>query len=157
MGACVAKTSHSCGTRQGVQVYERDDGTVDGFCWSCREYVRHPYDQERKIADLPKADRTSLTEAEVAEKLEEIGQYPVVDLKDRRLRADALDHFGIKIGLSEQDGKTPAFHYYPYYADGELVSYKVRMITPAGEPKRMWTVGPHSKVDLFGWPEAIAT
>ncbi len=153
MGTCIAKTGHTCGTIQGLQVYETERGGVDGYCWSCDTYVPNPYGEPLTPDDIPKAERTGLTEEEIAEKLEEIGTYPVVDLLDRRLRADSLDHFGVKIGLSEQDGHTPTFHYYPYYRDGTLVSYKARLI----EGKKLWSIGDQREVDLFGWPEAVAT
>lgn len=152
MGTCLTKTSHSCGTSDGLQVYEREDGSVDGFCYSCHTYVRHPYGEERQLTDLPKK-KLGLSKAEIASRIEEISALGAMDLRDRRLRKDCLDQFGIKIGLSEEDGRTPAFHHYPYTKDGELVSYKTRLI----EGKRMWSVGNQTDVDLFGWEQAIAT
>lgn len=152
MGICLVKTSHSCGTREGLQVYEREDGSVDGFCWSCHTYVRNPYGEERKLEDLPKK-KLGLTRKEITERISEIDKLSAMDLRDRRLRKDCLDQFGIKIGLSEEDGKTPAFHHYPYTKDGEVVAYKTRLV----ENKRMWSVGNQSDVDLFGWEQAIAT
>lgn len=152
MGQCLDKTAHSCGTSNGLQVFEREDGTVDGYCFPCNTYVRHPYDAERKATELPKKKR-GLSKEEVSAKLEEISALGCMDLRERRLRKDALEQYGIKIGLSEEDGKTPAFHHYPYTKDGQLVSYKTRLI----KGKRMWSVGDQSDVDLFGWEQAIAT
>lgn len=152
MGVCLTKIGHSCGSSNGLQVFEREDGTVDGYCYSCDTYVRHPYEKEKLVTDLPKK-RLGLSKEEVAERMEEISKLSAMDLRERRLRKDALDQFGIKIGLSEEDGKTPAFHHYPYTKDGELVAYKTRLI----ENKRMWSVGNQSDVDLFGWEQAIAT
>lgn len=150
MGVCLTKLPHSCLTKSGLQVYEKEDGTVDGYCWSCKTYVPHPYGQPRRADDIPKRERIGKTKEEIEEELAEIVDYPVVDLIDRRLRAAELDHFGIKIGLSEEDGKTPKFHYYPYTLDGALVGYKVRLI----ENKRMWSLGEQSNVDMFGWEQA---
>lgn len=62
-----------------------------------------------------------------------------------------MEYFGVKIGVSEVDGETPSLHYYPYYREGALVGYKVRLI----ENKRMWSVGDQKDVDLFGWQQAI--
>ena len=150
---CLDKISHSCGTRGGLQVFEREDGSVDGYCFSCDTYVRHPYGgEEKRLSDLPKK-RLGMTKAEVKGKMKEIASLSTIDLRDRRLRKDALEQFGIKIGLSEEDGKTPAFHHYPYTLDGKLVAYKTRLI----EGKRMWSVGDQSDVDLFGWEQAVAT
>lgn len=152
MGACLDKIPHSCGSGNGLQVFEREDGSVDGYCFACDTYERNPYGAERKAEDLPKR-KLGLSKEEVAERIEEISSLTAMDLRDRKLRKDCLDQFGIKIGLSEEDGKTPAFHHYPYTKDGELVAYKTRLI----ENKRMWSVGNQSDVDLFGWEQAIAT
>jgi len=152
MGQCVDKISHSCGSSNGLQVFEGENGKLNGFCFACDTYVNNPYGAERTIEDLPKK-RLGLSKEEIAERMSEIGKLGAMDLRDRRLRKDCLDQFGIKIGLSEEDGKTPAFHHYPYTKDGELVAYKTRLI----ENKRMWSVGNQSDVDLFGWEQAIAT
>ena len=54
MGQCIEKLPHSCGTRNGLQVFSRDDdGTVDGYCFSCFTYVRHPYGEPRNTDTLP--------------------------------------------------------------------------------------------------------
>lgn len=153
MGQCLLKLPHNCGSRAGLQVFEKEDGTVDGWCFSCKTYVQHPFGEERRVDDIPKKDRIGRTKEEIEQEIAEVKHYPVVDLVDRRLRAADLDFYSIKIGLSEEDGKTPKFHYYPYYKDGELVAYKVRLI----ENKRMWTIGDQSDVDLFGWEQAKAS
>lgn len=153
MGQCVAKMEHEgCvnGSKNSLQVFEQENGKLDGFCYSCKSYVADPLGEGKSLDDIPKKERYKQSPEEIAAKIEEIGTYPVVDLRDRKLRANALDYYGIKIGLSEQDGKTPAFHYYPYTIDGELSSYKCRLI----EGKKMWSVGDQTKVDLFGWEKA---
>lgn len=152
MSVCLDKIAHSCGSSGGLQVFEREDGSVDGYCFACDSYVRHPYGKERDVSDLPKK-KLGLTKEEVAARISEIDKLGAMDLRDRRLRKDALDQFGIKIGLSEEDGKTVAFHHYPYTLDGVFKSYKTRLV----EGKRMWSVGDQSNVDLFGWEQAIAT
>lgn len=67
------------------------------------------------------------------------------------MKKEYLEHFGIKIGLSEQDGETPVSHHYPYYRDGELVGFKNRIIAD----KRMWSSGDLKDAELFGWKKAI--
>jgi len=32
-GKCIEKLPHSCGTRDGLQVFEKEDGTYDGYCY----------------------------------------------------------------------------------------------------------------------------
>lgn len=74
-----------------------------------------------------------------------------MDLPERKLKKESLDFFGVKIGVSEQDGTTPTTHYYPYFKDGQLMGYKVRLI----KDKRMWAIGTTKGVNLFGWDRAI--
>lgn len=150
MGQTLVKIGHECGTRDGLQVFEREDGGVDGYCYSCKTYVRHPFGDERNVKDIPVKQRIKKTREEIQAEIKEIADYGVVDLVDRRLRKDVLELYGIKIGVSEEDGKTPKFHYYPYYKNGELRAYKVRFV----ENKRMWTIGDQTDVDLFGWEVA---
>jgi twinkle protein len=107
----------------------------------------------KTIADIPKKQRLRKSKEEIEAELEEIDECIAIDLPDRRLRATALDHFGIKIGLTDGPDKPPTFHYYPYTDGGELRAYKVRHI----ETKRMWSVGDQKEVDLFGWDQAIKT
>lgn len=151
MSQCLCKLPHSCGSRHGLQVFEKEDGTVDGYCFSCDTYVRHPFGDEKKVEDIPKKQRTGKTKEEMEEKIQFIHGLGCVDLVDRRLRKENLEYYGIKIGFSEEDGKTPAFHHYPYTSDGEFKAYKTRLI----ENKRMWSEGDQTDVDLFGWEQAI--
>ena len=150
MGQCLAKLPHSCGTRHGLQVFERDDGTVDGYCFSCSTWVRHPFGDERDVSSLPKPKVK--TPEEIQAEIAEIQSLPTVDVPSKRLRAETLDEYGVKVGLSEVDGKTPAVLYYPYTKNGELVGYKVKIL----ENKRIWSIGETKGADLFGWEQAIS-
>lgn len=150
MGECIEKLPHSCGTRDGLQVFESDDGSYNGWCYSCRSYVDDPYKNKPK-GYKPASFRKSAEE--IAQEMSEIGDCPTVDLPERRLRAESLEYFGVKIGLSEEDGTTPVTHHYPYTKDGKLVAYKNRVI----EGKKMWSTGSQKDVDLFGWEKAAST
>ena len=150
----MTKLPHECGSRSGLQVFaDEDTGELTGFCFSCSTYVHDPMGKGKTINDIPEKQRLGKTKEEIEEEMETIANCKAIDLPDRKLRASILNYYGIKIGMSEQDGKTPMFHFYPYYKDGELVAYKVRHI----ETKNMWTVGNQRDVDLFGWQQAIAT
>lgn len=151
MGQCIAKLPHSCGSRKGLQVFEDDDGSVNGYCYSCEEFVKDPYGKPTMARDIPVKERVGKTKEEVEQEMEDVKSYPVVDLRDRRLRAEVLDYYGIKIGLSESDGKTPRLAYFPYYNGGDLVAYKCKLF----EGKRFWSLGDQSEVDLFGWQQAV--
>ncbi len=53
MGQCVEKLPHSCGTRQGLQTFEQEDGKLTGYCFSCNTFVPNPYGEEKTIDDIP--------------------------------------------------------------------------------------------------------
>ena len=150
-GVCIDKLPHSCGSRQGLQVFQQDDGSIDGFCFNCRRVVKDPYGDKPEGWEPPKPDPNR--EQHLKDEIAEIQTYPVMDIRERRLRKDVLEHFGVKIGLSEQDGKTPSVVYLPFTEKGEIVRYKARIL---GE-KKMWNISVSKDVDLFGWEQAIAS
>lgn len=153
MSTCVKKLPHSCGSRDALQVFADEEGKLSGFCFSCGTYVHDPLGQGKTLDDIPKKERLGKTKEEIEAEIAEIEECESVALPERRLPKKALSYFGIKVGLSQQDGETPTYHFYPYKKDGKLSSYKVRHI----ETKKMWIVGDHKDVDLFGWDKAIAT
>lgn len=136
MGQCLIKLPHSCGTRDALQCFEEEDGSITGYCFSCKTRVSDPLNGKR-ADDIPQAQRLRKTKEEIAGEIEEISGYDTIDLPDRRLRKDILEAYGVKVGVSEQDGKTPAFQYFPYYKGDELTSYKVKLL----EGKKFWSVG----------------
>ena len=151
MSECVEKMPHECGSRQGLQVFEKEDGTYDGYCFNCRTYVHDPY-KDKPVGYIPPPS-FSKTPEQVKEELTEIAEFPTVDLPERKLKKEYLDYFEIKIGLSESDGVTPASHHYPYRQQGVITAYKNRII----ENKNMWSTGDQKDVDLFGWDQAASS
>lgn len=149
-GECIARRPHSkCGSKDNVQVFLNEDGSVSGYCFGCHTYIPDPLDG----GEPPKSTRIKKTKEQIEEELREIGDLKSLDLDERNLKAAALEHFGIKVGYSEEDGKTPSFVHFPYTKDGEVVRYKTRIL---GE-KKMWSVGLTNEVDLFGWEQAVAS
>lgn len=147
-GKCVEKLPHSCGSRRGLQVFQKEDGSYDGFCFSCGTAVADPYKDKPegyKPAYKPKTDE------EIQEEINEVMEFQTVALKDRGLHKESIEHFGIKIGLSEVDGVTPTSHFYPYYKGDELKGFKCRVI----EGKKFFSIGSVKDVDLFGWHQAV--
>lgn len=150
MSQCVEKLPHEkCGSRDGLQVFVDNEDRYTGHCFACDTYVPAPYGDE---ADPPKP-KAKKTQEEIQAELDEVATYPTVHLPDRKLSAETLEHFGVKIGLSEQDGSTPVFRYYPYTSKGKTQAYKVKLPTPDG--KRMWSIGSMQGVNLFGWEQAV--
>lgn len=151
MSQCVEKMPHDCGSRKGLQVFEKDDGTYDGFCFSCRTYVHDPYKDKPAGYVPPPVFRKS--PEQIAEEIVEIESYPTVDLPERKLKEEYLDYFGVKIGLNEADGVTPVSHHYPYSREAYITAYKNHII----ESKSMWSTGDQKEVDLFGWDQAVTS
>lgn len=147
-GICVEKIEHSCGSSDGLQVFE-EDGAYSGYCFVCHTYVPRPY------GDAPAKGKTRVTKSpeEIKAELAAISSYPILPNKDRGLREDALEYFGIRTALSEADGVSPVALYYPYYKDDQLVSYKIRLLAE----KKFWNVGELKGADMFGWTQALAT
>ena len=146
---CIEKLEHSCGTKDGLQVFENGN-KYDAWCFSCSTYVPDPYGDRPDDFKPAKLERT---QADIDIQLAEISTLPTVPLPDRQLEQFALEYFGVKIGLSETDGVTPVLHYYPYQRAGRTVGYKARII----ENKLMWVTGSLKDVDLFGWDKALGT
>lgn len=151
MSKCLMKMPHSCGTKDGLQVFEDDNGDINGFCFSCNTFVRHPMGEGAKAGDIPAEKRIGKTKEEIARAIQEIGEYATVDLPERRLRASSLNKYGVTIAVSEADGVTPVAVYFPYTKDGELIGWKARLLYE----KRMWAVGTTKEADLFGWEQAV--
>ena len=148
-GNCLEKLPHSCGTTDGLQVFAKPDGEVDGYCFACHEYVENPYGEVRSADSFPQPNVKS--EEEIKNEIEEISNLSTFDVKVKKLRKDTLEHFGIKVALSEEDGKTPTMMCYPYYKEGNLVGYKLKVLSN----KRMWAVGSLKDAEPFGWDLAI--
>lgn len=148
-GKCVARAAcPSCGSSRGVQIFEQVDGTKDGFCFPCKTV----YGTERVdgLDIVEYISSSTKTPEEVQEHIEEVSGYQTFGIESRKLKQEYLDYFGIKMGLSERDGKTVTEYYYPYGVGDKITGYKVRL---AAE-KRMWSIGKCQDVDLFGWDKA---
>lgn len=152
IGRCIDKIPHTCGTRKGLQVFEQDDGSVDGYCYACNTYVADPYhdkpDGYRPPVPLERSPE------EIQRELRAISRYPTTALRERLLTKEALEYYGIVMGMDEERGEQPVTAFLPYYNDDEeLVAFKVR---PLNE-KKMWATGDFKNPNLFGWKQAVAT
>lgn len=150
MGTCVDKIAHSCGTVKGLQVFVQDDGTVDGWCYSCGTLVKDPYGDGRSAKDVPKPVVKS--PQEIRQEMEEILTCPVLEMTKRKLNTETFDYFRVRQGLDERDGKTPNLVYFPYTINGRLSGFKVKTLN--FKKNKMWSVGDLGDVELFGWVQA---
>ena len=147
MSQCVEKLPHSCGSSDGLQVWQQDDGTYDGWCFRCGSIVDDPY------GDKPPPPRPIKTDAEKAAEVQEVmREYSTLALPSRKLRKESLEYFGVKVAVSQEDGLTPAGVYFPYGKDGKLSALKFRSLT---DKRKMFCQGKFKGVDMFGWGRAI--
>lgn len=149
MGKSIEKLRHSCGSH-ALQVFLQDDGKYDAYCFACGKHEPDPY------GDKPPGYHPVIklkSPEEIQAEIDEIGEYATVDLPDRKIRKESLDYFGVKVGVSEEDGVTPYSVYFPYYKNGNIKGYKARILNP----KKMWAVGSTKDADLFGWEQALKT
>jgi len=130
-----------CGSSDGLAVYKKEDGTIDGYCWPCDTYVRHPYGDNMDKSDIggSKEDYTSY------EKVEDINRYQTKALDSRGISLDAATKYGVKVGLNPTNGEIES-HFYPYVKDGVVSGYKKRKL----EDKSFHSVGDIKKSTLFG-------
>lgn len=149
MGVCIDKLPHSCGTKHGLQVFATDTGDVNGFCFACNSFVSNPYGKPTKVNDVKFPEKK--TDEQVLEELSEVSSFKILDLPSRKLRAKNLDKFGVKVSLSEEDGKTPTATYFPMFVSGELSGYYVKTLT---KPSYQWSIGNVRKAEPFGWQQA---
>lgn len=110
-----------------------------------------------KITDSNKADlesarkvRRELTPEELEQILSEAAELPFKALTSRGIRLDIAERFGVRVGLSCQDGETVVSHFYPKTKQGLITGYKVRNL----DPKFFYAIGDGSQCELFGINQA---
>ena len=151
MSVCVEKISHSCGSSDGLQVFEQD-GNYTGYCFVCQTYIEDPY-QDKEPGYVPSAPKEKTPE-QIARELQSISEWQTLDLPDRCLRKESLEYFGVKVGVSETDGTTPFMVALPYHDENSLISVKMKTI---GHKDKTFIIGDHKAALPFGWHQAIAT
>ena len=85
----------------------------------------------------------------------EITDLPILPISDRKLSLNTCKKLGIRTALSQEDGKTPIAHYFPYYNihTGKLQWYKKRDLTLPKNHKYHFSVVGEGKAEnsmLFG-------
>lgn len=150
MSQCIEKVEcPKCGANAN-QIFQNEDNTYTAFCFACSRFDNDPY-KDKPANYKPVAVKKSREQIEA--EIQEVMEYQTLALPDRKLKKESLAFYGVKIGVSQEDGETPVSHHYPYYnREGELVGFKNRII----EGKRMFSIGDLKGDFLFGWPQAVA-
>lgn len=150
-GVIIGRMPHSCGSRAGLNLYQQDNGNVDGFCFSCKTYVPDPL-EGNKIENVA-INKNIKTDEEMQQELDEIATYPIEGLPDRKIGKGTMEYFKCRVALDQERREKVEMHFYPYQGIKGGGGYKVRMV----EGKRIWSVGNVKDVYPFGWEQALAT
>lgn len=153
-GSCIKKLYHmhpACTSQnKSLQVFLNEDASYSGYCFSCKKVVPNP------LGEISEEDAEAIknikpkTPEEIAQEIQEIRDCGKVDFTHRGMNADVWNHYGVRLGYSEHDGKTPAYICFPRTKDRKLVSFKVKCL----DKKVMWNVGDNTNIDLYGWERA---
>lgn len=74
------------------------------------------------------------------EKLEDVLKYPFVEAKDRGIRKEVCERFGVRAAVSQKDGSTVEAYYFPSYNQkGKIVGFMKQDITKSKEEAGHWT------------------
>jgi KaiC/GvpD/RAD55 family RecA-like ATPase len=74
------------------------------------------------------------------ERLEDVKKYPTFDAIDRGIRKATLERFGVKVAVSEKDGRTPEAFYFPSFNQkGKVVGYTKQDVTKGKDEKGHWS------------------
>lgn len=130
-------------------MFLQDDGTYDGFCYSCHTFVKHPYADKEEGYEPPKP--VVKTPEQIEKELKYFQTLPIEDDKVRRITKETLEYFGVRLGFDQETASTVHAHYYPYEESGQVKSFKVKIL----ENGKIFTVGDFANCEPFGWRQAL--
>lgn len=136
----------TCGREQALNMWE-EDGERTGYCFhdDCKTYYN-----TKALSEIPESD-VPYVEKEPQD-ITWISSLQSRDNPERGLMRGAYSHFGVKHGVSTQDGRTITDTYYPLRDSSHVVTgYKVRL----HNPKKFYALGTVRKALPFGWKEAL--
>lgn len=114
-----------------------------GFCNRCRH---HEVFEEGYV--IP--ERKEKTPEDIQAELEEILEFPIKALTTRRISRETAAWYGVRVGLSMENGSEVMEHYYPRTREKELCAYNVRNL----DPKAFFYRGsPRGGTDPFGYTQ----
>ena len=107
MSRCIAKAAClSCDSSDAVQIFEQADGKRDAFCYACDKKYNN-VEGLTIVEEEPKKEWVNRIT------VEDVLSFPSLDLKDRGIRKDTLDYFGVKVGLNGANREQIDNHFYP--------------------------------------------
>ena len=84
-------------------------------------------------------ERNEVQKITPKETVKEVLTYPFVEAKDRGIRKEVCERFGVRAALSEKDGKTVEAYYFPSYNQkGQITGFMKQDITKGKEEDGHW-------------------
>lgn len=114
----------------------------NGFCNRCGH--KHFKDKD---GDIKPTERPMKSPEEIQADLDRVKEYQIKGLEKRAISEATCKSMGIRVGVSEANGKDIIEHYYPYTSGKGLSGYNVRVV----DPKGFYGVGSRRDVDPFNW------
>lgn len=114
-----------------------------GFCNRCR----HHEVLEAGFEPPPRRERTP---EDIQAELDEIVEYPTKALTTRKISRTTAEWYGVRVGVSMENGEDVIEHYYPRTRERQLAAYNVRILDPKGFYYRG---SPKGGTDPFGYDQ----
>ena len=130
-----------CGGSDSLALYQKEDGEVDGFCFSCKQY--HFPEDVQEYSHITQ-ERVTKHDMITQEELEEVQSKNICGWKERRITKSTCEKYGV---YTEGDSENPIKRFYPITVDNILKGYKIRFC----ETKDFGKVGyGKANSDMFG-------
>ena len=128
-----------CSSSDALQI----DHEGKGYCFSCST----PFSAKEIEQGMPIApQRKKIYDSPSYPSLKEIQDYPIVELKDRKISQAAAEFFGVRTSFNQENGE-PEYRYYPFTKDGHVVAYKRKNVN---DKKDQLFIGDAKGIELFG-------
>lgn len=161
-----------CRSSDAFTIYKTEEGSHNGYCYSCNGYSKDPYGDMETASNLRTsgttqgvthaitpvvskslpiskaiASSTILSASPTRSMLVEVEgglTHPIRSLPDRMISYATCEYFNVRVGVSSTDGETPIYTLFPRYRDCELVGWKTK------DKNKTYVSTGGSDIDLFG-------
>ncbi|MCS5736870.1 hypothetical protein, partial [Herbiconiux daphne] len=128
-------------TGDHLVLFRNKEGEQWGKCGRCGHYEIF---EKGKLPEI--REKKELTDEELASVLAEVGELPQKDLTQRLIPKTVAERYGVRVGLSCEDGATPVSYFFPREREGEIQGYEVKVL----DRKYFYYVGRVKDSDFFG-------
>ena len=131
----------ACGSSDALAMYEQEDGSIDGTCFSCKHYFKPDTLEETTMADeIPFAPTPKNKSS-----LDDVKSMSTPGIPERRISSETTKKYGVRF---DPLGKK---RYYPRTKDGRTVGFKCRLLPKEFSPMKGATpVGELKTTEFFG-------